>query len=85
MHGICPLTEYSTWSIKTENIRRQKDLKPGPQVNLKIENKDIAGQDAVSWTVQRDEKKKQPRRKHEREAQTEQTKSIRNGETEKAE
>lgn len=68
------------------NIRRQKDLKSGPQVNLKIEsNRDMAGLDAVSWKVQRDEKKKQLRIKQEREAQTEQIKSIRNGGTEKAE
>lgn len=32
-----------------KNVRRWKDLKPGPQVNLRREsNRDMAGQDAVS-------------------------------------
>lgn len=49
MQRICPLTKYSSWSIMKRNIRRQKDLKSGPQVNLKIEsNRDMAGLDAVS-------------------------------------
>jgi len=67
-----------------KNICEQKDLKPGPQANLRIEsNRDMAGQDALSWTLQGDKKKNQPRRKHEREAQTELTTSIKNEGTEK--
>lgn len=32
-----------------KNVKTRTDLKPGPQVNLKIEsNRDIAEQDAVS-------------------------------------
>lgn len=49
MQRIWPLTTYSSWSIMKRNIRRQKDLKSGPQVDLKIEsNRDMAGLDAVS-------------------------------------
>lgn len=84
MHWMSPLTKYLPWSIMKKSIRRQEDLKPGLQVTLKIES-NRTWQGRTQCLEQYQGMKKQPRGKYEREAQTEQTKSIRNQRAEKAE